>query len=87
VTSAPVRPLDRGRAHEASPTVVLTDRGTTVRNAAKIAGVLLALAVVLGILGLILKALRWLLIIAAVVVLVAAAIGVVGKRREGADRP
>jgi hypothetical protein len=58
-----------------------------VRNAAKIAGVLLALAVVLGILGLILKALRWLLIIAAVVVLVAAAIGVVGKRREGADRP
>lgn len=58
-----------------------------MRNAAKIAGVLLALAVVLGILGLILKALRWLLIIAAVVVLVAAAIGVVGKRREGADRP
>lgn len=58
-----------------------------MRNAAKIAGVLLALAVVLGILGLVLKALRWLLIIAAVVVLVAAAIGVVGKRRQGAERP
>lgn len=58
-----------------------------MRNAAKIAGALLLLAVVLGILGLVLKAVRWLLIIAAVVLLIAAAIGVLGKRSGGAGRP
>jgi hypothetical protein len=46
-----------------------------VKQLLTIAGVLLALALVLAVIGFVIDALRWLLIIAAIVLLVSAALG------------
>lgn len=46
-----------------------------------IAGGLIVLALLLGLLGLVLRALRWLLVIAAVVFLVGAVAGYLGRSR------
>jgi hypothetical protein len=46
-----------------------------------IAGVLILLALVLAVVGVVLRALRWLLILAAVVVVIGAIVGAAGRRR------
>ena len=51
-----------------------------------LAAALLAIALIVGIAGLVLDALRWLLIIAAIVLVVAAAVGWVA-RRSGSSEP
>ncbi len=51
-----------------------------------LAAALLAVALIVGIAGLVLDALRWLLIIAAIVLVVAAAVGWVA-RRGGSSEP
>ncbi|MEX0835485.1 MAG: hypothetical protein WD010_05310 [Nitriliruptor sp.] len=56
-----------------------------MKNIAGIVGALLVLAVVLAIVSFLLDALRWLLIIAAVVLIAAALVGAVGKRGRGGD--
>jgi hypothetical protein len=50
-----------------------------------LAGALLAVALLLAIAGLVLDALRWLLIIAAVALVVAAAVGWVARRGESSS--
>lgn len=52
-----------------------------MRKPLAIAGGLVLLALVLGVLGLVLRALRWLLIIAAIIFLVGAVAGFFGKDR------
>jgi uncharacterized membrane protein len=54
-----------------------------VRRTLSTAAVLIGLAVVLAIVGLVLKALRWLLIIAAVILVLGALLGVRGRSSGG----
>lgn len=56
-----------------------TDRTTPVKRILRIAGLLIALAVVLAVIGLVLRALRWLLIVAAVVLVIGAIFGYRGR--------
>jgi hypothetical protein len=51
-----------------------------MRRPLAIAGALIAVALVLGVLGLVLRAVRWLLIIAAIVFVVGAVAGFLGRR-------
>jgi hypothetical protein len=51
-----------------------------MRRPLAIAGALIAAALILGVLGLVLRALRWLLVIAAVVLLIGAVTGFLGRR-------
>lgn len=59
------------------------DRGHAVQRLLSTAAMLIGLAVVLAIIGLALRALRWLLIVAAVVLVVGAFVGYRGR----SDRP
>ncbi len=59
----------------------------TVKNIAGIVGTLVVLAIVLAIASFLLDALRWLLIIAAVVLVAAAVVGAIGKRTRGTSGP
>lgn len=49
-----------------------------------IAGALIALALVLGVVGIVLRALRWLLILAAIILVIGAVLGIVGRKDERA---
>lgn len=55
------------------------DRGHTVKRMLSTAAILIGLAVVLTIVALVLRALRWLLIVAAVVLVIGAFVGYRGR--------
>lgn len=55
------------------------DRGHAVQRLLSTAAMLIGLAVVLAIIGLVLRALRWLLIVAAVVLVIGAFVGYRGR--------
>jgi hypothetical protein len=47
-----------------------------------IAGALIALALLLGVVGIVLRALRWLLILAAIVLVIGAVTGLMGRKDD-----
>lgn len=62
-----------------------SNEGTVVKRGFQIAGMLIVLAIVLGVIGLVLKALRWLLIVAAIVLVIGTVVGAFG-RKSGSSR-
>lgn len=67
-TDWPLRPSGNGRIE-----------GIVVKKGLQLAGALIVLALVLGVIGLVLRALRWLLIVAAVVLVVGTLVGAFGR--------
>lgn len=51
-----------------------------MRRGLQIAGALIVLALILGVIGLVLKAVRWLLIVAAVVLVIGTLVGAFGRK-------
>lgn len=56
-----------------------------MKRGLQIAGALVVLALVLGVIGLVLRALRWLLILAAVLLVIGSLVGAFG-RKSGSSR-
>lgn len=56
-----------------------------MKRGLQIAGALIVLALILGLVGLVLRALRWLLIVAAVVLIIGTIVGGLG-RKSGSTR-
>jgi ABC-type multidrug transport system permease subunit len=55
-----------------------------VKKGLQLAGALIVLALILGIVGIVLRALRWLLIVAAVVLVIGTLVGAFGRKSDSA---
>jgi ABC-type multidrug transport system permease subunit len=53
-----------------------------VKKGLQLAGALIVLALILGIVGIVLRALRWLLIVAAVVLVIGTLVGAFGRKSD-----
>jgi ABC-type multidrug transport system permease subunit len=53
-----------------------------VKKGLQLAGALIVLALVLGVIGLVLRALRWLLIVAAVILVIGTLVGAFGNKSD-----
>jgi ABC-type multidrug transport system permease subunit len=53
-----------------------------VKKGLQLAGALIVLAIILGIVGIVLRALRWLLIVAAIVLVIGTLVGAFGRNSD-----